>query len=285
MPHPVSASVAVASPHRPRRVRSPLAVTLLSTPYERRRRWSPGLVSPTSPACRLTLLGGFEASFGGDPLTVASPGQRLLAMLAVTPRRSRAPRQALAERLWADLPAERAGAQLRSVLWRLPRPRGRSYVVADATGVRLADDVRVDLWDAEEVALRPFGETDAMPDRTELTLLGRDLLPTWHDAWLDVERESFRQRRLHALERAASSLRRAGRYTDALSVALAAVQSEPLRESAHRSVIEVHLVEGNHAEALRQFHSYRRLIATELGIPPSPAIRRLVGPLLGRPID
>ena len=63
------------------------------------------------------------------------------------------------------------------------------------------------------------------------------------------------------------------------------MQSEPLRESAHRSVIEVHLVEGNHAEALRQFHSYRRLIASELGIPPSPAIRRLVGPLLGRPID
>lgn len=233
----------------------------------------------------MTLLGGFEACFGDEPQTVASAGQRLVAMVAVLQRRARAPRQALAERLWPDLAAERAGAQLRSVLWRLPRPRGRSYVVADATSVRLADDVEVDLWDAEDLALRPFGVDDAVPDRRELALLGRDLLPSWHDAWLDVERESFRQRRLHALERAASALRQHGRYTEALSVALAAVQSEPLRESAHRSVIEVHLVEGNHAEALRQFHSYRRLIATELGIPPSPAIRRLVGPLLGRPID
>jgi DNA-binding SARP family transcriptional activator len=45
------------------------------------------------------------------------------------------------------------------------------------------------------------------------------------------------------------------------------------------------MVEGNHAEALRQFDSYRRLLAAELGIPPTPSIRRLVAPLLGRPTD
>ncbi len=66
---------------------------------------------------------------------------------------------------------------------------------------------------------------------------------------------------------------------------LGAVRSEPLRDSAHRSVIEVHLAEGNHAEALRQYDGYRRLLADELGLPPSPAIRRLVAPLLGRPVD
>ncbi|MDP9399167.1 MAG: bacterial transcriptional activator domain-containing protein, partial [Actinomycetota bacterium] len=66
---------------------------------------------------------------------------------------------------------------------------------------------------------------------------------------------------------------------------LAAVQSEPLRESAHRRVIEVHLAEGNLGEALRQYQTYRRLVADELGLPPSPAIRRLVAPLLGRPVD
>jgi hypothetical protein len=50
-------------------------------------------------------------------------------------------------------------------------------------------------------------------------------------------------------------------------------------------VIAVHLAEGNAAEALRQYHVYRRLLALELGLPPSPSIRQLVAPLLGRPIE
>lgn len=50
-------------------------------------------------------------------------------------------------------------------------------------------------------------------------------------------------------------------------------------------MITVHLAEGNAAEALRQYHVYRRMLALELGLPPSPSIRSLVGPLLGRPIE
>lgn len=247
---------------------------------------SPGHVpSPPATGGHVALLGGFALGFDGEPLTVSSAGQRLLAMLVLTSGRRPAPRLALAERLWPDLPTEKATASLRSVIWRLPRPRGRSYVVADAATARLGDDVTVDLWQAQEAVDRALGEGPGTLGTDELALLAHDLLPTWHDPWLSVEQESFRQRRLHALERTSSVLRDEGRFTDALTVALAAVQCEPLRESAHRSVIEVHLDEGNHAEALRQFHSYRRLIATELGLPPSPAIRRLVGPLLGRPID
>ncbi|WP_139977788.1 AfsR/SARP family transcriptional regulator [Nocardioides litoris] len=242
-------------------------------------------MSSSAPLGRLSLLGGFGLSFAEEPLSPSAAGQRLLAALALGHGRGRAPRQAVAERLWPDLPAERAAAQLRSVMWRLPRPRGRAFVVADAGSVRLGDEVDVDLWRAEEVVDRTLAGPVEPPPSADLALLALDLLPTWHDPWLAVVQESHRQRRLHALERASEALRAAGRHSEALTTALAAVLCEPLRESAHRSVIEVHLAEGNHAEALRQFHSYRRLLAAELGLPPSPAIRRLVGPLLGRPID
>jgi DNA-binding SARP family transcriptional activator len=47
----------------------------------------------------------------------------------------------------------------------------------------------------------------------------------------------------------------------------------------------VHLAEGNGAEALTQYESFRGLLRAELGLPPSPAIRALVRPLLGRPAD
>jgi DNA-binding SARP family transcriptional activator len=63
------------------------------------------------------------------------------------------------------------------------------------------------------------------------------------------------------------------------------VSGEPLRESAHRAVIEVHLAEGNPGEALRQYDLYRRLLRVELGLSPSQAIRSLVAHLLGRPTD
>ncbi|WP_164775262.1 AfsR/SARP family transcriptional regulator [Nocardioides pantholopis] len=240
----------------------------------------------SAPAARLSLLGDFALTFAGEELPVAAPAQRLLALLAVCHRERPVGRAALAERLWPDAAPGRATSTLRSVLWRLPRPRGRVLVIGTATQVRLSPDLRVDVWDGEELAGQLCGpETPSVELLADLGPLTRDLLPSWHEEWLPVEQESYRQQRLHALERCAHALLERERFNDALAAGLGAVRSEPLRESAHRRVIEVHLAEGNHAEALRQYDSYRRLLARELGISPSPAIRRLLAPLLGRPID
>ncbi|TNC42440.1 AfsR/SARP family transcriptional regulator [Mumia zhuanghuii] len=235
---------------------------------------------------RLQVLGDFEMRLGDEVLRLSGPAQRLLAMLAVRHRERPARRTALAETLWPDTSPKRASSNLRSVLWRLPRSRGRALVTGTATGVRLWAGVRVDLWEAEAQA-RHLCRADTPPPTSvhAIDALTRDLLPGWEEEWITVDQESFRQQRLHALERCASALREDGRYLDALATALGAVQAEPLRETAHRRVIEVHLDEGNQAEALRQYDSYRRLLAAELGISPSPEIRRLVAPLLGRPID
>lgn len=46
----------------------------------------------------------------------------------------------------------------------------------------------------------------------------------------------------------------------------------------------MHIEEGNFAEALRQYNVFRRLLCAELGLPPSPHFRRLIAPLLGRPL-
>jgi DNA-binding SARP family transcriptional activator len=236
-------------------------------------------------AGRLDLLGEFRLSYDGEPLSLTPSAQRLLAVLAVCYRRRRATRAALAERLWPGSARGRAVSNLRSVLWRLPRPRGRVLVPGNATAVWLAETIDVDLWAAEEVVqhLRSAGPPEA--EEADLATLRDDLLPDWVEEWLVLEQESFRQKRLHALERGSAALCRAGRFDDALEAGLGAVQSEPLRESAHRRVIEVHLAEGNQAEALRQYDGYRRLLARELGLRPSENIRRLVAPLLGRPVD
>src|SRR5262249_37005908 len=105
-----------------------------------------------------------------------------------------------------------------------------------------------------------------------------DLLPDWYDDWLRDEREELRQTRLHALESLARVLSQSGHHADAIQAALAAIRLEPLRESAHRTLIEIHLAEGNRSEARRQFQRCLRLLREELGVEPSDSMRLLLDP-------
>jgi DNA-binding SARP family transcriptional activator len=108
-------------------------------------------------------------------------------------------------------------------------------------------------------------------------LLARgEILPDWYDDWLVIERERFRQLRVHALERLCDRLTAAGRFAEAVDAGLAAVESEPLRESAHRALIRTHLAEGNACEALRQYRAFRELLRRELGLRPSELMEALV---------
>ncbi|WP_231851838.1 AfsR/SARP family transcriptional regulator [Modestobacter italicus] len=106
--------------------------------------------------------------------------------------------------------------------------------------------------------------------------LGGDLLPGWYDDWVLVERERLHQLRLHALEATAARLAVHGRHWEALQAAYAAVRAEPLRESAHRTIVRVHLAEGNLAEAARAYELFRSLVESELGVLPTPRMTRLV---------
>lgn len=235
---------------------------------------------------QLSVLGGFELTVGDEPLSLCASGEKLLAFLAVHGRFRPVRRTALAERLWSDTDPARASASLRSVLWRLPRPQGVQLVRTSSASLHLADDVAVDLWHAEDTAQaiadsavlgeavpgQPVpGETAraaALADRAgcdPVTSLGGDLLPGWSDDWLILEQEAFRQTRLHALEQTCARLRHRGHYAAALRAGSAAVRCEPLRESAHRQLIKVHLAEGNHAEALRHTRAFAGCWPTSLG--------------------
>lgn len=58
--------------------------------------------------------------------------------------------------------------------------------------------------------------------------------------------------------------------------ALAVVRAEPLRESAHRALVMVHLQERNYREALRQHQRCRAVLQDELGIDPSSQLQDLI---------
>jgi DNA-binding SARP family transcriptional activator len=78
------------------------------------------------------------------------------------------------------------------------------------------------------------------------------------------------------LETVAARLAAEGLFGMALEAALAALRSDPLRESAHRAVIRIHLAEGNLAEAAQAYRQCRALLARELGVEPSEQTAELV---------
>lgn len=232
------------------------------------------IAAATTPAgrrTRLTLLDAFGV-WGATQVRLPLSAQRLVAFLALHEHPLQ--RAYVACSLWLDSPDERAHANLRSALWRIQRTGLRLVRVAGSQLV-LDEDVSVDLREARTLARRVVEDPTGVDDVDPLSLAG-ELLPDWYDDWLVFEREQHRQLRLHALELLCDRLTRDGRVAKALEAGLAAVMSEPLRESAHRAVIRAHLAEGNRAEAIRQYELCRRVLQSQLGIEPSPSIAALL---------
>jgi DNA-binding SARP family transcriptional activator len=232
----------------------------------------------------ISLLGGFSVHWSGRPLSgMPRASQRLLAFLAL---HAHVPNRAtIAGTLWPEASERRAYAALRSALVRLERAC-RGALLASRLELRLADGVAVDIRQFQALARRlldpgtALRPSDLGPDT--LAGLSADLLPGWYDDWVLSEAEDWRQLRLHALEALADRLTAIGRWGEAADAAGAAVRAEPLRESANASLIRVHLAEGNQSEAVRQFERYRALLEAELGLEPTPRLRRLVRDLQTR---
>jgi DNA-binding SARP family transcriptional activator len=223
----------------------------------------------------LNLLHGFELTGSDGPLVLPLGEQRILAFLALHERGLH--RLFVAGSLWLDSSEQRANASLRTALWRLRRP-DRRLVDATPTHLALASDIAVDVRTVSASARRAIRHESSDDDLAELCAAG-DLLPDWYDDWVIIERERFRQRRLHALETLSETLTAAGHFAEATDAALAAIAVEPLRESAHRVLIRAHLAEGNSGEAIHQYRLFSDLLSTQLGLEPSPQIHDLVAEL------
>jgi DNA-binding SARP family transcriptional activator len=222
------------------------------------------------------LFGGPFITIDGRRCDVPRGSKRVLAFVAL--RNGRLERRYAAGALWPDADETRAAGNLRSALWRL-RGAGADVIDADKWGVALRDDVVIDARVTYDWAARVIsGEVDGDDLSTRWVSVGAlDLLPGWYDDWAVTERDRLRQRYLHALEILSPLLSLRGRHADAVEVAMVAAQADPLRESAHRALIEAHVAEGNLSEARRDFIAYRDLVRRELCVEPGRELCALVG--------
>jgi DNA-binding SARP family transcriptional activator len=237
------------------------------------------------PLASLSLINDFALWFDGEIVAMPPSSQRLVGFVALRDRPVR--RAKVSGTLWLHSSEDRASASLRSALWRIPAPGGVQVLAASNTHVWLNPRIEVDI---RAITARARALLDGVtPDvaaidvARELSCYGEDLLAGWYDDWVIMERERFHHLRLQALDRLGESLRACGRLDEALQVGLSAVHAEPLRETAHRLVIRIHLEQGNIAEAIRQYRMYEHMLSRELGALPSPAMRTLIGSCLAHP--
>jgi DNA-binding SARP family transcriptional activator len=229
---------------------------------------------------RIELLGEPRVLHDGDviELPASKKTRALLGYLVATGREHT--RERLCSLLW-DGPDD-PRAQLRWSLWKL---RGavdsahtqRLIATREHVGFR-SHGAEIDV-----IALRErvgggiaTASTAALVEAAELfrgeLLEGLDLSKCLQfDAWCAAERESLRQLRLTIL----ATLVARSSPPEALRHARAWVAIDPLAEAAHAEVVRLLGELGQMREALQQYETCERILATELGIRPSRRLEKL----------
>jgi DNA-binding SARP family transcriptional activator len=227
------------------------------------------------PEARLHLLDAFALQAAGTTVEMPEGLQRLLAFLA---QHGPSPRAVVAGTLWPEVPESHALASLRTGVWRLNKVMP-GLVCADGFQLRLDPQLSIDSQEQEAFAirlLRQHPDDELWVREGVSTLWRRELLPGWYDDWIIFERERLCQLRLHALEHTTRLLVRQRELDTALQLALEAVRTEPLRETATAVLISVYLAEGNVVDAIHQRDVFTDHLWRELGLEPSPRLARLV---------
>ena len=231
------------------------------------------------PPVRLSLLGGFELTVAGQRWDMWGSCRRLLAYLALHERPQS--RTVIAAALWPEKTEQRAAANLRASLWRLPKPSGVPLVESIGGAIQLKEPFDVDVKELETVGWAIVADPSTLDGDVDPTVFFRELLPGWYDDWVIFQKERIAQLHRRFLEALTYALVRRNRLPKALDVALRLVHADPLSESSQRALLTVYREEGNLGQAWRQYEGYRKLILETFGCEPSSSLRALVQ---GRPL-
>jgi predicted ATPase/class 3 adenylate cyclase/DNA-binding SARP family transcriptional activator len=225
------------------------------------------------------------------PMPLRSPLQRLL--LAVLASRSGrvVPADELVEALWGDVLPAQPSAALQSQVFRLRRQLGQAgnWVETHGAGYRLTcDPERIDAGHFERLVTR--ARDQAVPQETlrlvESALAlwrGRAYLEVAEHPALRAEAIRLEDLRVEAAEQRAELLTTLGRAAEAARAMEDLADQQPLRERPVALRMRALARDGRQVEALRVFDLFRRHLAEELGLEPSPELRAVEGEILRPP--
>lgn len=226
---------------------------------------------------QLSLFQSWKLRRNSCLLHVAARQQRLITALAIHGPR---PRSYLAGLLWPESCESLAMESLR-VSMHLVSRQVPGLLVNGGAELSLSDLVEVDLHRVRS-CLRELSQTGPNGHVAPSLNLLRDaeLLPGWYDDWVLTEQNRLRQDRLRAFHIIGRESLARSNFDVALEASEAALELEPLYESAVGLFIETQRRQGNNAAALRAFEKYRVKLKEDMGLVPSESIRRLVADAL-----
>jgi predicted ATPase/DNA-binding SARP family transcriptional activator len=232
------------------------------------------LCPPPSPAVqpvplRVRLFGPFEAYVEGNPIPRlrSRKGEWLLALLLLR-RGQRVDRDWLMGTLWPDSAPAQASASLRQSLadlrralggaaWRMHAPTPRTLAL-DAVGA----EVDVLAFDRE------LAQGDPAALERALELYRGALLEGCREEWVLPEREVRRQAYLGALQRLAAYDLEAADPAAAVPRLRLLIAADPLREDAHRRLMQALAAGGDYASVSQIYRDLRLLLHRELNAAP-----------------
>jgi DNA-binding SARP family transcriptional activator len=209
----------------------------------------------------------------------------LLFAYLVLERGRRVSRDEAAAALWPERRPAHEDAALRTVLSRLRVALGPE-VLGSAEGLflRLPDDVRVDLREAQELvgAARRSGDP---AQALELALrasamLEQPLLPGFERPWIDTRRRHLADLWADATELVAWASLELGDLAGAVAAGGSLVDRAPLHEAGYRVLMVAKARQSNLADALHVYERLRTILRQELGAAPCAALRDLHAQLL-----
>jgi DNA-binding SARP family transcriptional activator len=238
------------------------------------------------------LLGDFAISMGDTPVTTFD-SPRLQSLLAYLLLHRDAPqsRRHIAFHFWPDSSEAQAQTNLRNLVFQLRRalPNVENYLHSgtrslqwrsDSTFALDVDDLTGALAEAQRAGKSEDDIAAAEALQRGLDLYGGELLPGCYDEWILPERERLHQEVFNATERLIALLEKQRNYGAAIKHTQRLLSFDPLREATYNDLMLLHALEGDHAGALRVYHTCATVLQRELGLEPSRATRDLYERLL-----
>ncbi|MBE7472854.1 MAG: hypothetical protein DPW09_27455 [Anaerolineae bacterium] len=240
----------------------------------------------------IRLLGHVAIEVDGRPLSRLPSRAAEALLIYLVCHHQPIPRETLPDLLWGERTQKQGLTNLRTILTSLRRELDEYLVITRET---LAFNHAADYWldvaefENEQRQLQPQLST-SMPLSPEtaprlqsnLDLYQGDFLAGFSlregrefEAWALFRREQLKRQASLGLHCLAAHHRAAGDYQQGLRQAEKLLHLDPYDEAAQRQVMGLLVRCGQPNEALRRYQQFRRLLAEELGLEPTPETNQL----------
>ena len=231
------------------------------------------------------ILGPLEAAEDGRPLPLGGQKQRAVLALLLLHAGEVVSTDRVVDALWGERPPRTAGTSLQNFISQLRKLLGSETLVTRAPGYSLR--LEPGQLDADRFRRLAADAREAGPEE-RARLLG-EALALWRgpplqdfafDAFAQEEIARLEELRLAALEDRLGAELELGRHAELVGELVGLVRAHPLRERLRAHLMLALYRAGRQADALEVYQGGRQVFVGELGIEPSPALKRLHSAIL-----